>query len=154
MDSPAQIPNAGTDTSFSNAPESSGIRDLFYSATGFVIQTCIKWLVRISGRRVLKSETPWLNCVIGRAGLIGTRLYLRIAEEEHLELTMPADAGQSPTSLFFAGLRLTPAKSIRAFATSTNTPRPTILRLGAKCIWRENSCSGCSSSLSAGAWTN
>ncbi len=96
MNSPAQHPNAPADNSLSAAPESSGIRELFYSATGFLLQTCILWLVRIFGRRVLKSESPWLNCVIGKPGLIGTGLYQRIADEQHLELTMPPDAGLIP----------------------------------------------------------
>jgi len=111
MDSRSHIPNARADTPLPNAPQSSGIRDLFYSASGFVIQTCIEWLVRISGRRVLKSETPWLSCVIGRSGLIGTRVYQRIAEEEHIELTMPADAGLIPDFSDLRGPSFDPGKA-------------------------------------------
>ncbi len=110
MNSPSQIPNANADASPPNAPESSGIRDLFYSATGFVLQTCIVWLVRIFGRRVLKSESPWLSCVIGAAGLIGTGLYQRIAEEQHLELTMPPDAGLIPDFSVLRGPSFDPGK--------------------------------------------
>src|SRR4029077_4614347 len=40
-----------------------------------------------------KSEAPWLACVLGKAGVIGTGVYQRIAEEEKLELGQPPDAG-------------------------------------------------------------
>ena len=75
-----------------------------------MLQTTIAWLVRISGRRVLKSESPWLSCVIGRAGLIGARLYQRIAEEERLELTMPPDAGLIPDFSVLRGPLFDPFK--------------------------------------------
>jgi hypothetical protein len=77
------------------APHSgSGVfKRLFYSVAGFVLQTCIELLVRVSGRRVLKRDAPWLDCIIGRAGFNGAELYRRIAEEKKLDLSTPAEAG-------------------------------------------------------------
>jgi hypothetical protein len=66
------------------------------SAMGRLLQFCIEWLVRVTGRRVRKADAPWLDCVIGKPGLIGAGIYQRIAETEKLELTTPADAGLIP----------------------------------------------------------
>lgn len=38
-------------------------------------------------------EAPWLNCPLGDSVLIGTGIYERIAEEEHLELKQAPNAG-------------------------------------------------------------
>ena len=102
MNSSAHIPTSAAETPVPDAPERPRIRTLFYSVLGYSLQTCIEWLVRLTGRRVLKSEAPWLSCVIGKRGLIGTRVYQRIAEEEKLELSMPKDAGLIPD---FSALR-------------------------------------------------
>jgi hypothetical protein len=63
---------------------------------GGVLQFCIEWLVRISGRRVRKADVPWLDCVMGKPGLIGAGIYQRIADDEHLQLSTPPDAGLVP----------------------------------------------------------
>jgi hypothetical protein len=77
------------------APDSGAgvFKRLFYSTAGFVLQTCIELLVRVSGRRVLKRDAPWLDCIIGRAGFNGAELYQGIAEEKELDLSMPAEVG-------------------------------------------------------------
>lgn len=77
-------------------PERGTIRGAVYSAMGFLLQTCIEWLVRLTGRSVLKADAPWLDCVIGRQGQIFTGVYQQIAAEEHLELSWPEDAGLVP----------------------------------------------------------
>jgi hypothetical protein len=70
-----------------------GLRSAIYSALGLLLQICIEWLVRLTGRRIRKSDAPWLDCVLGKPGVIGTGVYQRIAQEETLELTQPSDAG-------------------------------------------------------------
>jgi hypothetical protein len=102
MSSSVKNPETTAGICIPDAPESTGVRAVFYDVLGYLLQTIIEWLVRLTGRRVLKSETPWLNCVIGRAGLIGTRVYQQIADEEKLQLSLPADAGLIPD---FSALR-------------------------------------------------
>ena len=109
MSSSTQIPNSA-DTSIPDAPESAGLRNILYSALGYFLQTCIEWLVRLTGRRVSKSEAPWLSCVIGRPGLIGTHVYQQIAEEQHLDLSIPADAGLIPDFSVLRGPSFDPDK--------------------------------------------
>lgn len=70
-----------------------GLREQVYSVLGYLLQKCIEWLVRITGRRVVKANAPWLDCVIGRDGQIGSGIYQQIANEEKLELSFPEDAG-------------------------------------------------------------
>jgi len=71
----------------------TGIRAAVYSLFGIVLQVCIEWLVRLTGKKVRRSEAPWLECVLGKPGVIGTGVYQRIAEEEKLEIGQPPDAG-------------------------------------------------------------
>jgi len=73
-----------------------GLRSAIYSALGLPLQICIEWLVRLTGRRIRKSDAPWLDCVLGKPAVIGTGVYQRIAQEEKLELTQPPDAGPDP----------------------------------------------------------
>jgi hypothetical protein len=70
-----------------------GIRSAIYAALGLLLQICIEWLVRLTGRRIRKTDAPWLDCVLGKPGVIGTGVYQRIGQEEKLELSQPPDAG-------------------------------------------------------------
>jgi hypothetical protein len=76
--------------------EESGVRAAIASAVGLVLQFCIEWLVRIAGRRIERKDAPWLECVLGKPGVIGTGVYQQIADEHGLELSMPPDAGLIP----------------------------------------------------------
>lgn len=67
-----------------------------HSAFGEILAWGIELLVRLTGRRVRRSETPWLSCFLGDAGRIGTGIYQRIADAEQLELRTPANAGLVP----------------------------------------------------------
>jgi hypothetical protein len=96
MSSPTQLSNRNTVESIAGMPERGTFRGLIYSLLGFLLQKCIEWVVRLTGRRVAKAEAPWLDCVIGRAGQIGTGVYQQIANEERLELNWPRDAGLVP----------------------------------------------------------
>jgi hypothetical protein len=71
----------------------TGVRAAVYSFFGLLLQVSIEWLVRLTGRKIRKSEAPWLDCVLGKPGVIGTGVYQRIAEEEKLEIGQPPDAG-------------------------------------------------------------
>jgi hypothetical protein len=75
----------------------TGVRAAVYSILGLLLQVCIEWLVRLTGRRIRKSDAPWLDCVLGKPGVIGTGVYQRIAEEEKLEIGQPPDAGLIPS---------------------------------------------------------
>jgi hypothetical protein len=82
--------------------ESAGIGTAFSWTVGKLLQFSIEWLVRLTGRRVEKRSAPWLDCVLGKPGFLGTRVYQQIAEEKDLELCMPPDAGLIPD---FSALR-------------------------------------------------
>jgi hypothetical protein len=56
----------------------------------------IEMLVKITGRRVRAVDQLWLSCFLGDSGRIGTGIYQRIADSEHLELRTPATAGLIP----------------------------------------------------------
>lgn len=53
-------------------------------------------MVRVTGRRIRRSDAPWLHCYLGKPGLIGTAVYQRIAQEEHLQLRNSPRAGLIP----------------------------------------------------------
>ncbi|HET6929709.1 MAG TPA: hypothetical protein VFI45_05265 [Candidatus Acidoferrum sp.] len=75
----------------------TGVRAALYSVLGLLLQVCIEWLVRLTGKRIRKTESPWLDCVLGKPGVIGTGVYQRIAQEEKLEIGQPPDAGLIPS---------------------------------------------------------
>ena len=95
MHSPATAKPAETDSTV-GATANGGFRNAVYAVLGFLLQKCIEWLVCVRGRRVSKVEAPWLDCVIGRSGQIGTGVYQQIANEEMLELSWPENAGLAP----------------------------------------------------------
>ena len=96
MSSPTQMAKREPAESIAGMPERGTRRAAIYSAMGFLLQKCIEWLVRLTGRKVSKTEAPWLDCVIGREGQIFTGVYQQIAKEEHLELKWPEEAGLVP----------------------------------------------------------
>jgi len=77
--------------------EPTGVRAAVYSALGLLLQVSIEWLVRLTGKKIQKSEAAWLDCILGKPGVIGTGVYQRIAEEEKLEISQPPDAGLIPS---------------------------------------------------------
>ena len=87
---------------FSVEEQPTGLRAAVYSFLGLLLQVCIEWLVRLTGRKIRKSDAPWLDCVLGKPGVIGTGVYQRIADEQKLEIGQPPDAGLIPR---FANLR-------------------------------------------------
>jgi hypothetical protein len=84
-------------------PAEIGSGDSLFSLTiGKLLQLCIEWLVRAIGRRVEKNVAPWLDCVLGKPGLIGAGIYRQVADAQNLDLSTPADAGLIPD---FSALR-------------------------------------------------
>lgn len=77
---------------------------------GLLLQFCIEWLVRITGRKVQKSSAPWLDCVLGQPGLIGAGIYQQVAKAQNLELSMPSDAGLIPDFSLLRGPSFDPDK--------------------------------------------
>jgi len=64
-----------------------------HSAFGSLLAWGIEQLVKLTGHPIRPSEESWLSCYLGDAGRIGTGIYHRIADSEHLELRTPANAG-------------------------------------------------------------
>ena len=61
-----------------------------------LLELGIEWMVRMTGRRIRRSDAPWLKCFLGEPGLIGTGIYQRIADQEQWKLRMPPTAGLIP----------------------------------------------------------
>lgn len=76
-----------------DAPRSPGILHRFFGAA---LALGIELLVKTTGRRVRPGDNPWLSCFLGDQGRIGSGVYQRIADAEHLELRTPATAGLIP----------------------------------------------------------
>jgi hypothetical protein len=75
----------------------TGWSEGFFSRTvGKLLQFCIEWLVRITGRSAEKVSAPWLECVLGKPGLIGSGIYQQLADAKNLQLSAPDDAGLIP----------------------------------------------------------
>lgn len=91
----------------------SGFAMLLRNGIGFCLEHGIEMLVRVTGRRVEKSDAPWLSCVLGQPGRIGTGIYERIAEEAGLLIAVPEDAGLIPDFNALRGPSFDPA-AIRA----------------------------------------
>jgi hypothetical protein len=77
-------------------PGAPGAGGFLHAAFGEVLAWGIELLVRITGRRVRRSDAPWLSCFLGDAGRIGTGIYQRIAGTEQLEIRTPQTAGLLP----------------------------------------------------------
>jgi hypothetical protein len=75
------------------SPGRSGPFAFVHNAVGLCMEWFIEILVRSTGKRVRKTDAPWLECFLGRPGLIGTGIYERIAAESGLRVRAPQDAG-------------------------------------------------------------
>jgi len=87
-----------------------GIGERIHVAFALALETGIEWLVRVTGRKVQKKGAPWLDCAVGNPGLIGSGVYQRIAEAEHLEVSAPPDAGLIPDFEVLRGPSCDPEK--------------------------------------------
>jgi hypothetical protein len=77
----------------SNPAARSGIARALHSAIGYCLETGIHTWVWLTGKRVRKSDAPWLSAPLGQRERIGTEIYERVAREESLEVRTPAGAG-------------------------------------------------------------
>ncbi len=71
-------------------------RGALHGAFAALLELGIEWMVRTTGRRIRRSDAPWLTCFLGEPGLIGTGIYQRIADQDQLKLRMPPTAGLIP----------------------------------------------------------
>lgn len=63
---------------------------------GSVVGAGIRQWVRLFGRRVVKQESPWLDCPMGEKGRIGAEFYAKLAQNQQLQIVPSADAGLIP----------------------------------------------------------
>jgi hypothetical protein len=80
----------------------------FYNATGALLEQGIRLWVCFTGRRVEKSEVPWLSSPIGGPGRIGNEFYGELADREGLQISKPADAGLLPSFDLLKGPQFDP----------------------------------------------
>jgi hypothetical protein len=81
----------------------------FYNAVGVVLEHGIYLWVCITGRRVDKSDVPWLSSPIGTRRRIGTEFYGQLANREGLQISKSADAGLLPSFDLLKGPQFDPA---------------------------------------------
>jgi len=96
MSSAAENPRSDRDDSSLPEQERRGIGQSIHNAFAWALETGIEWLVRFTGQKIQRQDAPWLSCVLGMPGIIGSGVYERIAEIEHLEVRTPRDAGLIP----------------------------------------------------------
>jgi hypothetical protein len=70
-----------------------GIAQRIHDVCAAALETGIEWMVRLSGRKIRRPDAPWLDCILGQPGAIGSGVYQRIAATNHLELSTPPGAG-------------------------------------------------------------
>ena len=87
---------ADSSQSSSNFAGERRTHGVLHGLFGGTLALGIELMVRFTGRRVRPAEQPWLSCFLGDSGRIGTGIYQRIADAEHLELRTPATAGLIP----------------------------------------------------------
>jgi hypothetical protein len=97
-------------TAHSQSQADSRSGGAIYSALGALLEILIELMVRITGRRIRRTDAPWLNCYLGKPGLIGTGVYQRIAQEEHLQLRDSQHAGLIPNFEALRGPSFDPGK--------------------------------------------
>ena len=97
MDAPKSNPESiAPDARLSEDGHPPGIGRSIHSAFAWGVETSIRWLVRLTGRTIRKQDAPWLDCIMGNPGLIGSAIYQRIAEAHHLEVSAPPGVGLIP----------------------------------------------------------
>ncbi|HME12835.1 MAG TPA: hypothetical protein VKF79_08245 [Candidatus Acidoferrum sp.] len=74
----------------------TGFLGVIYAVVSFFLEEGINAWVHLTGKRVRHGEQPWLDAPLGEKGRIGTAIYDRIAQAEHLESRFPPDAGLIP----------------------------------------------------------
>ena len=98
---PTPSHRVGPETAPTGRPR-SGVGPMVRDTIGLCLEWGIEIMVRVTGKRVLKTEASWLSCFLGEPGRIGTAIYERIAAEQGLRIDAPRDAGLIPE---FSALR-------------------------------------------------
>ncbi len=80
-----------------------------YNAVGALLEKAIRLWVCLTGKRVDKSEVPWLMSPIGPPGRIGNEFYGQLAEREGLNISKSADAGLLPSFDLLKGPNFDPS---------------------------------------------
>jgi len=94
MNSPSnEKPLAGGPGATDEESPQSGLRAVIAAAIGETLRLFIRYLVRFTGRSVVRKDAPWLDCPLGKPGRIGTGVYQKIATDQGLGLSSPPDAG-------------------------------------------------------------
>lgn len=70
-----------------------GLLGGIHVAIGRLLEIIIEWMVILLGRRVSRTEQPWLDSPLGDSVLIGAGIYEQIAHDEKLEIRVVPDAG-------------------------------------------------------------
>jgi hypothetical protein len=52
-----------------------GIGERIHTAFALALESGIEWLVPLTGRKIQKRDAPWLDCVVGTPGLIGSAVF-------------------------------------------------------------------------------
>jgi hypothetical protein len=95
-------------------------------AIGAAAAAGIRQWVRLTGKRIVKRDAPWLDCPMGPPGRIGPEFYNYLAEREHLHIRPATAAGLLPDFHALKGARFDPATvrpEIRDFYEHTSCYR-------------------------------
>jgi len=68
-------------------------RSALYYLISLIFERSVHFCFRIAGKRIRKTDFPWLACPLGNRGPVGTAIYDRIAREENLQIQTPPNAG-------------------------------------------------------------
>ncbi|MGA2810394.1 MAG: hypothetical protein ABSG16_03265 [Candidatus Acidiferrum sp.] len=74
----------------------AGFLGAIYAVIAFLLEEGINAWVHLTGKRIPNGEESWLDAPLGEKGRIGTGIYERIAQAEHLESRVQSDAGLIP----------------------------------------------------------
>jgi hypothetical protein len=86
--------NLGADSATFSRP--AGVLGAIYAIVSFCLEEGINAWVRLTGKSIRDGQAPWLDAPLGEKGRIGTAIYERIAQAEHLESRVLPDAGLIP----------------------------------------------------------
>lgn len=81
----------------------------FHNAVGAMLEQGIRLWVCLTGKRLDKSDVPWLSSPIGLRGRIGNEFYSQLADREGLKIGKPAEAGLLPSFDLLKGPNFDPA---------------------------------------------
>lgn len=96
MDPASSLPGSSVASASVRTASAADHRSAFYNLIAFFLESGIQLWVRLTGKRVRKTDAAWLSCPLGERGRIGTGIYERIARDENLQICVPPTAGLIP----------------------------------------------------------